>query len=165
MKRIILIALVLTFAAAGTASAQMQAGFGPPEGANPGARLVEELGLDEYQAAEIAAIFEEARAVHNEERAKSLETHAAIKAETHAAVMALLSEEQQARFEELQQLRAERWSDGPGRGQGSRSNQQGSGPGNGVCTGGGPGGPGGGNGGPGNGPGDGVCDGSGNCGG
>jgi hypothetical protein len=135
MKKTLLIALIAASSAAGFAHAQMQPqpGFGPAEAAGPGLRMVEELGLDEYQAEEIAAIFEEARALHQIEHEKSLETHDAIKMETHAAVGELLSEQQQIRFQELQQLRAERWTNGPGNRQGKGGGQKGNG--DGVCNG------------------------------
>ena len=112
-KHIYLIALVLAFAV-GTASAQQQppqAGFGPQgQGQDaPYLRLIDELGLDEYQAAQIQATFEEARALHDEERAICYANNEAIKADTHALVMSMLNEDQQARFEELNQLREERW--------------------------------------------------------
>ena len=114
-KHIYLIALVLAFAV-GTASAQQQPlpepGFGSQgQGqAAPHQRLIDELGLNEYQAGEIAAIFEQARAMHDEERAICYSNNEAIRTGTRAAVAAMLTEEQQARFEELNQLREERWA-------------------------------------------------------
>jgi hypothetical protein len=107
-----LIALFLMFAV-GTASAQQQqSGIGQQGEGAPFMHLFDELGLDEYQAAEIQAIFDEARAMHNEERAIAFANREAIRAETHEAVMAFLNDEQQARFEELTQLRNERWGGG-----------------------------------------------------
>ena len=176
MKKTLLITMMLIFAAAGTANAQMQSGSGngPSDGVTPGARMIEELGLDEYQAEMIAIILEEARVLHQEVRDLTLQMHNEIKTEAHADVADLLTEDQLLRFEELQLLRAERWGGEQGRGQGNRDGQRGSGDGtctddgpqgsgDSTCDGTGTGGPNGGNGGTGNGTGD--CTGTQDCGG
>ena len=120
-KYICLIALFLAIAV-GTASAQQkgQPGAGPQGQDGPHMRLIEELALDELQAAEIQAIFEESRAMHDEERAICYENNASIRDETHAAVMSILTAEQQVRFEELNALRDERWSGGDRQNNGQR---------------------------------------------
>ena len=120
-KYIYLIALFLAIAV-GTASAQQkgQPGAGPQGQDGPHMRLIEELALDELQAAEIQAIFEESRAMHDEERAICYENNASIRDETHAAVMSILTAEQQVRFEELNALRDERWSGGDRQNNGQR---------------------------------------------
>jgi len=117
MKKLILIALLLTFAS-GMAIAQQQGGAGARPGmqggpgmhggpanfnagfpVNPAERLTENLGLDEAQAAEIAGIFEEARLMHDEERQRARQADDEIRASVHAQIMALLTPEQQAQFE------------------------------------------------------------------
>ena len=120
-KYVYLIALFLVFAA-GTASAQRQgqSGSGPQGQADPNMRLVEELALDESQAAEIQAIFEASRAMHDEERAICYDNNESIRDETHAAVMSILTAEQQVRFEELNALRDERWAGGDRQNNGQR---------------------------------------------
>jgi hypothetical protein len=115
-----LIALFLMLAV-GTANAQQTpAGFGQQGEGAPFMHLFDELGLDEYQAEEIQAIFEEARAMHNEERAIAFANREAIRAGTHEAVMEMLNDEQRARFEELSELRNERWGGGDRQNNGRR---------------------------------------------
>ena len=120
MKKSLLIALLLTFAA-GTVMAQQQ--FGPESGpggknqqgnfqagngGNPGSpveRLTERLGLGEVQAAEVALIFDEAQQLRNEERERCRVILDEIREATHARVLEVLSPEQQALFEEQRQDR------------------------------------------------------------
>ena len=83
-----MIALASAFAVTSASAQQQQGGNGPQERGGPGMRLVEELALDEYQAAEVQAIFEAARALHQEERTRSFENNEAIRTETHAAISA-----------------------------------------------------------------------------
>ena len=112
MKKTLLIALLLTFAA-GTAMAQQQ--FGPESGSggknrqgqfqagktgSPVERLTERLGLDEAQAAKVALIFEESLQLRNEERERSHVILDEIREATHAQVMEQLTPEQQTMFEE-----------------------------------------------------------------
>ena len=136
-KYIYLIALFLAVAI-GTASAQQKGQPGPGQQGQDGPymRLIEELALDESQAARMQAIFEEAQAIHEEERAICRENNQAIKDETHEAVLSILTDEQQARFEDLTALREERWAGGDR--QGDRQNNgnkgQGTGGSNGDCT-------------------------------
>jgi hypothetical protein len=132
-KYIYLIALFLAVAV-GTASAQQkgQPGAGPQGQDGPNMRLIEELALDDLQAAEVQAIFEEARAIHDEERAICRENNESIRDETHAAVMFILNDDQQARFEELNALRDERWAGGDRQNNGNKG--QGTGGSNGDCT-------------------------------
>ena len=120
-KYIYFIALFLAVAV-GTASAQQkgQPGAGPQGQDGPNMRLIEELALDESQAAEIQAIFEASRAMHDEERAICYENNQAIRDETHTAVMSLLTADQQVRFEELNALRDERWASGNRQNNGQR---------------------------------------------
>ena len=117
MKKTLLIALILLLTS-GMAIAQQNGGQGQGQGGldNPGnfqnrdtvtkvERLTERLGLDEVQAAEIAAILEDAALVRNEER-ESLRAAAMENREiTHAQIMAILSPEQQALMEEQIQQR------------------------------------------------------------
>lgn len=139
MKKAILIAFLLAFSA-GSALAQ-QGGQGPNGGngnpgnsyggnhgnhGNPVDRLVERLGLDETQAAAIALIFEENRALREEERAQARAAAAENRAAVHAQIMQVLDPDEQALFEAhlqqrealrqaLEDLNAER---GMGRGRG-----------------------------------------------
>ena len=124
MKKTLLIALVLLLTS-GMAIAQQKGGSGqggPGLGQdgtdNPGnfqsrnsvsqvERLTERLGLDEAQAAEIAAIFEDAAFVRNEERKRSHAIAMENREATHAQIMAMLSPEQQALMEEQRQQREE----------------------------------------------------------
>ncbi len=119
MRKVLLIALLLTFAA-GTAMAQ-QGGPGQKGGGNgnhgnfhsgnygnpgnPVDRLTERLGLDEAQAAAIALIFEENQALREEERAQARAAAEENRAAVHAQIMEVLSPEQQALFEEQRQQR------------------------------------------------------------
>ena len=118
MKKTLLIALVLLLSS-GMAIAQQQGGPGGSQKGgfdNPGnfqdrnsvsrvERMTEHLGLDEAQAAEIAAIFEEAQLVRNEERERSREIAMENRVITHALIMNVLSPVQQALFEEQLQQR------------------------------------------------------------
>lgn len=115
MKKLLLIAVLLTFAT-GTAIAQQKGGPGSPSGGQGNSgylgngqveRLTEQLGLDEAQAAEIAIIFEEAQLLRDEERARMRAIAAENRANTHAMIIEVLTPEQQALFDELQQKREE----------------------------------------------------------
>lgn len=114
MKKILLIALLLSLAA-GTAIAQGQQGYGNGSGGNGNAgnsfaqnpgnpvdRLTELLGLDEDQAIEVAAIFEESQLSREEERERTRLMNCDIRANTHDQVLAVLTAEQAALFEEHQ---------------------------------------------------------------
>ena len=117
MKKTLLIALVLLLTS-GMAIAQQNGGQGQGQGGldNPGnfqnrdtvtkvERLTERLGLDEVQAAEIAAILEDAALVRNEERESSRAAAMENREITHAQIMAILGPEQQALFDEQIQQR------------------------------------------------------------
>ena len=119
MKKILLIALLLTLAT-GNAIAQGQQGPGHgPDGngqpgnslggnpGNPVDRLTELLGLDEAQAIAIAAIFEENQLLREEEREKARLANCEIRLSTHEQILELLTPEQVALFEEHQQKRDE----------------------------------------------------------
>ncbi len=117
MKKILLIALLLTLAS-GMAIAQQQGGQGSPQEGkgqqagfnstyrvNPVERLTENLGLDEAQAAEIAFIFEEAHLLRDEERERTRAIADENRVNTHARIMEMLTPEQQVLFEEQRQKR------------------------------------------------------------
>ena len=117
MKKTLLIALVLLLTS-GMAIAQQNGGQGRGQGGNenPGnqqsrnsvsrvERLTERLGLDEVQAAEIAAILEDADLVRNEERERSHAIAMENREITHAQIMAVLGPEQQVLFDEQIQQR------------------------------------------------------------
>ena len=117
MKKTLLIALVLLLTS-GMAIAQQNGGQGQGQGGNdnPGnqqsrnsvshvERLTERLGLDEVQAAEVAAILEDAALVCNEERERSHVIALENREITHAQIMAVLGPEQQALFDEQIQQR------------------------------------------------------------
>ena len=117
MKKTLLIALILLLTS-GMAIAQQNGGQGQGQGGldNPGnfqnrdtvtkvERLTERLGLDEVQAAEIAAILEDAALVRNEERESSRAAAMENREITHAQIMAILGPEQQALFDEQIQQR------------------------------------------------------------
>jgi len=142
MKKLLLIAFLLTFAA-GTAIAQQQGGPGSQGGGkgkpgnaqiggnygNPVERLTELLGLDEAQVAAIELIFEDAQALREEEREIARAAAEENRANTHALILAKLTDEQKIIFEEhrqqrealkqaLEELRNERGFGGGGRGTG-----------------------------------------------
>ena len=137
MKKVLLIAFLLTLSI-GTAIAQSGQGA-PPGGHHPGSpaqghnrgfppgspvdRLAEELGLADAQIAEITAIFEDAKMLHEEERETSHEVFCAIRAETRELVLAVLTPDQQATFEfmkaEREELRAQRMAEHEAGGDGS----------------------------------------------
>ena len=121
MKKTLLIALVLLLTS-GMAIAQQNGGQGQGKSLgqggtdNPGnfqsrnsvsqvERLTKRLGLDEVQAAEIAAILEDAALVRNEERERSWAIAMENRENTHAQIMSVLSPEQQALMEEQIQQR------------------------------------------------------------
>ncbi len=117
MRKLLLIAFLLTFAA-GTAIAQQGGpgsqggGKGQPgnsqNGGNPGnpvERLTELLGLDEAQVADIEFIFAESQALREEERAKARVAGEKNRADTHALILEVLTDDQIAIFEEHQQQR------------------------------------------------------------
>lgn len=119
MKKLLLIALLLTFTA-GSAVAQQQGGPGSPPGSkgqpansqagNRGSsvdRLTERLGLDEDQAAQIALIFEDAQQLRDEERELARLASEEQRAITHEQIMDVLTDDQKVLFEELRQQREE----------------------------------------------------------
>jgi len=116
MRKIVLIALLLTLAM-GTAVAKQNGGNGgnkpPANGSSQGhrgdpiAHLTEELGLDADQVAEITAIFEETQALRDEERENSRLIFCEIRENSHDQVFDVLTPEQQVLFEEMQQRRYE----------------------------------------------------------
>ena len=138
MKKVLLIAFLLILAT-GTAMAQGPGQNGGGNGnpgnsfngqygnpGNPVERLVDRLGLDENQAATIAMIFEENRALREQERAEARAAAKENRAAVHNQIMEVLTTEQQILFEgqrqerealrqALEDLNAER---GMGRGRG-----------------------------------------------
>jgi len=115
MKKTLLIALALLLTS-GMAIAQQNGSQGQGRPDNPGdqqyrnsasqvERLTERLGLDEVQAAEIAAILEDAALVRNEERERSRAIAMENREITHAQIMAILSPEQQTLMQEQIQQR------------------------------------------------------------
>lgn len=153
MKKLVLIALLLSMAT-GTAMAQGMGGNGNGNGAgggkgnpamtgggagDPAARLTEVLGLDEAQAAAVAAIFEDAQLLREEEQERARLFAEEVRAGIHEDIIALLTPEQLALYEEHQAKRAEframldemRQARG-GNGGGGRGN--GTGTGTGDCT-------------------------------
>ncbi len=141
MKKLLLIAFLLTFAV-GTAIAQQGGpgsgggGKGKPGNAqnggnagNPVERLTELLGLDEAQIAAIGLIIEDNQALREEERESARLAAEKNRADTHALILAELTDDQVAIFEEhrqqrealkqaLDELRDERGFGGGGRGRG-----------------------------------------------
>lgn len=143
MKKLLLIALLLTFAV-GTAVAQ-QGGPGSQGGGkgnqgnsqngggngNPVERMTELLELTEAQVAKITLIFEDAQLAREEERQIARAAAEDHRAFVHAEIMAVLVGEQKTRYEEhqqqrealkqaLQELRNERgYGGGGGRGNGT----------------------------------------------
>lgn len=108
MKNLLLIALLLTLAT-GTALAKQRGDFkGPPRGeSNPIERLTDQLDLDADQVTAITAIFEESRALRDQEREAFQAVLCNIRTDTHTQVTAELTPEQQALFEDLRQKREE----------------------------------------------------------
>ena len=116
MKKTLLIAFLLTLAM-GTTITQAQQGYGHGSGGNgahgnamagnPVDRLTEQLGLDEAQAAAIAAIFEETQLLRDTEREQFRLIACDIRANTHALVLAELTPAQIVLYEELQLRRDE----------------------------------------------------------
>jgi len=124
MKKILLIAFLLTFAA-GSAIAQQQraSGQSPDASGTPGnsgmagntsmagnfgspaLRLTEQLGLDVGQAAEIELIFEEAQLLREEEWERARLVSCDNRTNTQAQILEILTPEQQALYAELQQKR------------------------------------------------------------
>jgi Spy/CpxP family protein refolding chaperone len=117
MKKVLLIAVLLSLSA-GMAVAQQQGGPASPHGmqgnpghfyagspVNPAERLIENLGLDEAQAAEVTAIFEEAQLLRDEERERARLVSDEIRANVHAQIQLILTPEQLALFEEQLQKR------------------------------------------------------------
>lgn len=124
MKKVLLIALMLTFVA-GSAIAQQQGGPGSKGGpgsqgggpgnsgtyngnfGNPVDRLTETLGLDEAQAAAIALIFEENQLIREEQREQARMQAEEMRANTHAQILELLTPEQAELFQlQLQEREA-----------------------------------------------------------
>lgn len=122
MKKLLLVALLLTFAA-GTAIAQQGGGQGGGQGnqgggqgnqgnsqnggsnGSPVERLTELLGLAEAQIAAIELIFEDNQALREEERERARAAAEKNRADTHALIMAELTDDQKAIFEEHRQQR------------------------------------------------------------
>ena len=117
MKKLLLIALLLTFAT-GIAVAQQNGGPGSQGGGqgngqfgnsgnsgNPVDRLTERLGLTVEQAAAIAIIFEENQLLREQERALACEIDNEARANTHAKILGLLTDEQQILFAQQRQER------------------------------------------------------------
>ncbi len=117
MKKLLLIAFLLTFAV-GTAIAQQGGpgsqggGKGQPgnaqNGGNPGnpvERMTELLGLDEIQVAAIELIFEDAQLLREEERERARAAAYELLATVHALILEELTEDQIAIFEEHRQQR------------------------------------------------------------
>lgn len=140
MKKLLLIALLLSFAAS-TAVAQQQGGPGGKGGGNgepgnsqtrgnpgnPVDRLTDLLELDANQVAALELVIEDSQFVREEERERARLVSEENRANTHAQIMAVLTVEQQAIFEEhrqqreamkqaIEELRAERGFGGGGRG-------------------------------------------------
>ncbi len=122
MKKVLLIAFLLTLAT-GMAIAQNQGQGGngggngnPAVTGNPGGqggpgnpvdRLTEVLGLDEIQADELAAIFEEAQSLRDQEQERARQFACDVQASIHEQILLLLTPEQLALYEEHQAKRAE----------------------------------------------------------
>jgi hypothetical protein len=108
MKKLTLIALVLSLAM-GTAIAKQKGGPDrPPRGSSdPVERLTDQLGLDVDQVAEITVIFEETKALRDEQREVFHEIICEIRTDTHTQILAVLTPEQQSLFDELRQKREE----------------------------------------------------------
>jgi len=119
MKKLVLIAFLLTFAA-GTAMAQQGGpgqnggGNGNPGNAfsgnygnsgNPLDRLIDRLGLDDVQAEAIALIFEENQALREEQRAMARAAAEQNRAAVHEQIMEVLTPDQQVLFEQERQQR------------------------------------------------------------
>jgi len=120
MKKIVLIAFLFALAT-GTAMAQ-QAGNGNGNGPGGGAgnaamasggpgnqldRLTEVLGLDEVQVEALAAIFEDAQLVREQEQERARLLAEEMRATIHAEIVALLTPEQLVLYEEHQAKREE----------------------------------------------------------
>ena len=106
MNRFALITIVFCLVSS-TAIAQPQRGGGPPPGGNPAAHLTGELGLDEQQSAQVAAVFEEAHAMREGVEKQSHELHCEIRAYVDEQLMAIFTADQQTRFQELLANRSE----------------------------------------------------------
>ena len=108
MKKLTLIALILTLAM-GTAIAKQKGGPDrPPKGGgDPIERLTEQLDLDVDQVAAITAIFEDSKTLRDEQREIFHEIICELRTDTHTQILAVLTPEQQAVFDELQQKREE----------------------------------------------------------
>jgi Spy/CpxP family protein refolding chaperone len=74
---------------------------------DPVARLTEVLGLDDAQAAAVAAIFEDAQLLRDQEREQARLFAEEMRASIHEDITALLTPEQLALYEEHQAKRAE----------------------------------------------------------
>jgi hypothetical protein len=140
MKKLLLTALLLTFAA-GIVVAQQQGGPGSQGGGkdnrghaqsggnvgSPVNRLTDLLGLDEGQAAAIELIFEDGQLVREQERERARVVAEENRANTHVQILDVLTTDQQILFEEhrqereamkqaIEEFRAERSYDGGGHG-------------------------------------------------
>jgi len=108
MKKLLLVALVLSLAA-GSAIARQKGGpdAPPKDRSNPIERLTDQLGLDADQVVEITAIFEETKVLRDEQRAEFQAIICELRADSHTQIIAVLTPDQQALFDELQQKRDE----------------------------------------------------------
>jgi hypothetical protein len=123
MKKIVLIAFLFALAT-GTAMAQQGQGgpgnaggngnpsvTGNPGGqggpGNPVDRLTEVLGLDEIQAAALAAIFADAQLLRDQEQQRARDFACDVQASIHEQIVLLLDADQLALYEEHQAKRAE----------------------------------------------------------
>jgi Spy/CpxP family protein refolding chaperone len=117
MKKLLLIALLLTFAT-GIAVAQQNGGPGSQGGGQGNAqsgnsgnsgssvdRLTERLGLNEEQAIAIASIFEDNQLLREQERALACELADEARTNTHAQILEVLTLEQRDLFEQQHQER------------------------------------------------------------
>lgn len=108
MKKLLLIALVLSLGM-GTAIARHKGGPDrPPKGGSePVERLTEQLGLDADQVVEITAIFENTKAMRDEEQEVFKAALCLLRTESHTQILAVLTPDQQALFDEIQLKREE----------------------------------------------------------
>ena len=114
MKKVLLIALILTFAAGSAIAQQGVPGGGtgqqgPSQASgnfgNPVDRMTELLGLDEAQAESIALIFEDNHALREAEQERARAFAKDLRTSTHAQIMEVLTPDQQVIFDEHQQQR------------------------------------------------------------
>ena len=112
------VALTASLVLLSVTSLHAQDGDGKQRGGNHGFRhggdplthLTEQLNLDDQQADEVAAIFEESRALHREIQASVQSEHCAVRENTIQELASVLNEEQMAELESLQSQRRNRGS-------------------------------------------------------